>query len=692
MDIMAVALGGCLSGDPCFGLTEDTGGHITYVLGAMRALSERADVGSAEIVTRRFENRQLGSVYAQPHEILSAKLRITRIDSGNRAYLAKEALARDRAAFTGALIADLRSRPRLPDIIHAHFADAAQVALAVRDAVGIPFIYTAHSLGIDKARTLDRGDKGLALRIDEERQAMAAADAVIGSSRDECERQVPAYGADIEGKVHRVVPGIDQRQASAQDIAAASALIAPFLRDSGKPLVLAIARPVAKKNLGALVEAFAIGALRHHANLVILPGLRRSIEEGEPEQVQVMRALIDAVDTHDLHGSVAYPRRHDSAAVRGLYALAARSGGVFVNPALIEPFGLTILEAAVHGLPVVATCRGGPVDIVGDLDHGLLVDPVSPSAIASAIERLLQDRPLWRRCSANGRNNVENVRWSAYAADFHAVASSLLSPARSTVAQRPAERLLLCDIDNTLTGCAASARRFAHFIESRPDICFGVATGRSLVEARRIMRAWHLPEPAMWVTSVGSEIYWQRAMSGSRDADYAAAIGADWAPEKLRAIASGIAGLTPQPSIEQRAFKLSYFADRAAADRLRTAIADAALPARVIFSHGRLLDILPAKAGKAAAMRHVARTLGIASGRVMAAGDSGNDLDMIADCRNAVIVANAEADLLALAGRDHVYLSRQPHAAGVLEGLRHMLRGSDEPPRRMPSARLDRAA
>ena len=180
MDIMAVALGGCLSGDPCFGLTEDTGGHITYVLGAMRALSERADVGSAEIVTRRFENRQLGSVYAQPHEILSAKLRITRIDSGNRAYLAKEALARDRAAFTGALIADLRSRPRLPDIIHAHFADAAQVALAVRDALGIPFIYTAHSLGIDKARTLDRGDKGLALRIEEERQAMAAAHAVIG--------------------------------------------------------------------------------------------------------------------------------------------------------------------------------------------------------------------------------------------------------------------------------------------------------------------------------------------------------------------------------------------------------------------------------------------------------------------------------------------------------------------------------
>jgi sucrose-phosphate synthase len=37
--------------------------------------------------------------------------------------------------------------------------------------------------------------------------------------------------------------------------------------------------------------------------------------------------------------------------------------GVFINPALVEPFGLTLIEAAAHGLPMVATKNGGPVDI-----------------------------------------------------------------------------------------------------------------------------------------------------------------------------------------------------------------------------------------------------------------------------------------------------------------------------------------
>ena len=74
-----------------------------------------------------------------------------------------------------------------------------------------------------------------------------------------------------------------------------------------------------------------------------------------------------------------------------LYELAARTGGVFVNPALMEPYGLTLVEAAAHGLPVVATKIGGPQDIIGELEHGLLVDPQDETAIGGAIERLVTD-------------------------------------------------------------------------------------------------------------------------------------------------------------------------------------------------------------------------------------------------------------------------------------------------------------
>jgi sucrose-phosphate synthase len=42
---------------------------------------------------------------------------------------------------------------------------------------------------------------------------------------------------------------------------------------------------------------------------------------------------------------------------------------------LQEPFGLTLIEAAAHGVPIVATSQGGPVDIVSTLGNGVLIDP-----------------------------------------------------------------------------------------------------------------------------------------------------------------------------------------------------------------------------------------------------------------------------------------------------------------------------
>jgi glycosyltransferase involved in cell wall biosynthesis len=53
--------------------------------------------------------------------------------------------------------------------------------------------------------------------------------------------------------------------------------------------------------------------------------------------------------------------------------VAASTHGVFVNIALQEPFGLTLIEAAAHGLPTVATRHGGPVEIHATLNNGLLV-------------------------------------------------------------------------------------------------------------------------------------------------------------------------------------------------------------------------------------------------------------------------------------------------------------------------------
>ncbi|MCP9223714.1 HAD-IIB family hydrolase [Erythrobacter sp. LQ02-29] len=671
MHIVSLALGGCLKGEPVrYGITEDTGGHIAYILGEMSALARRADVDLAEIVTRRFDAPELGGIHASGEEWLGPKLVVRRIDSGNPRYLAKEALGADRAAFTRAFIADLRGRERLPDLIHAHFADAADVAIQVEKELGIPFVYTAHSLGMDKLKATGEPSSALQGRIVEENRAIAAARAVIGSSCDECERQLTVYPGARVGRIHRLIPGID-RPSPSDEVSAALDLVSPQLRDLAKPMVLAIARPVRKKNLVRLVEAFGRSPyLRENCNLVVLAGLRSHLRCGEPEQAGVLGDIVNAVDTHDLYGSVAYPKTHTRQQVEQLYRLAARTGGVFVNPALTEPYGLTLVEAASHGLPVVATRNGGPQDILAELDHGILVDPRSTEDIGAAIERLVSDHALWARYSHNGRTNSLAMNWDAYAARFVDLARDVLrqgEPRRSRVRTR----LVVSDLDNTLTGCGEGAGRFSRFLHRRSDFGFVVATGRSIVEARRLVRDWALPRPDAWITSVGTEIYFERADGDLvRDESFSREIEADWEPVAISSALRDIEGLAPQAMHEQRDFKRSYYA--AGADlvqKVRARLDEVGLSARVVFSHERLLDILPARAGKAAAMHHVANRLSIDPLQVFAAGDSGNDADMLTACANAILVGNYAPEIAELADRANVYLARRRHGGGALEGV-----------------------
>ena len=671
LHIVSLALGGCLKGEPVrYGITEDTGGHITYILGEMRALAKRDDVSCAEIITRRFDAPELGTEHAETVEQLDEKLVIRRIDSGNRDYLAKDALRADRAAFTEALIEDLSARDRLPDLIHAHFSDAADVAARVEDALGIPFVYTAHSLGADKRAAMACPGAAMEARLAEEDAAIARCAAIIGSSRDECERQVMAYPSARPGKIQRLIPGAPVHACEPMT-SEALRLVEPFLRDATRPMVLAIARPVEKKNLVTLVEAFAgSDYLREHCNLVLIAGLRNDLTPPEPEQAQVLQNLVAAIDRHDLYGQVAYPKSHTQRQIDGLYALAARTGGVFVNPALIEPYGLTLVEAASHGLPVVATMHGGPQDIVETLQHGTLVDPRDPIAIAEAARDILANRRTWNRLSANALSNVPQMSWDAYAAGLVRIAKGIVhrpaAPARDTAP----ERLLVSDLDNTLTGCAAGAARFSRFLERRTDFGFAIATGRSIVEARRLVRDWNLPEPLAWITSTGSEIYLDDGGTLRLDAEYARFIGEGWDGDSVTAALAGCEPLKPQPCYEQRANKRSYFCEgeegRALAE---TMLAEAGIAARVILSHGHLLDVLPTRAGKGAAMRHIARKLGLRDEQVFAAGDSGNDADMLTACENAILVGNHDTEVAGIARQSNVYVSRRSHGGGTLEGL-----------------------
>lgn len=158
------------------------------------------------MATRRFTG-PLGPAYAVPEERLSDKATLVRLASASPDYRVKEEMHAEVACFADNLVAWIAAQDRAPDLIHAHYADAATVAALVEDRLGIPFVFTAHSLGQVKATMLGASAirPDLARRIATEEEALARAHLVIASSRDEAEVQYAGYDAYDPGRV-RVLP------------------------------------------------------------------------------------------------------------------------------------------------------------------------------------------------------------------------------------------------------------------------------------------------------------------------------------------------------------------------------------------------------------------------------------------------------------------------------------------------------
>ncbi|KAL9267329.1 Sucrose-phosphate synthase-like protein [Drosera capensis] len=188
-----------------------------------------------------------------------------------------------------------------------------------------------------------------------------------------------------------------------------------FFTNRRKPMILALARPDPKKNLTTLVKAFGeCRPLRELANLTLIMGNRDDIDEMSGTSASVLVSILKLIDKYDLYGQVAYPKHHKQVEVPEIYRLAAKTKGVFINPAFIEPFGLTLIEAAAYGLPIVATKNGGPVDIIKVLDNGLLVDPHDQKSIADALLKLVADKQLWSKCKNAGLKNIHLFSWTEH--------------------------------------------------------------------------------------------------------------------------------------------------------------------------------------------------------------------------------------------------------------------------------------
>ncbi len=691
-----ISVHGLIRGDDLeLGRDADTGGQTKYVVDLARALGRQAGVERVDLVTRRIVDPAVGDDYAREIEPLSDTARIVRIPCGPDEYIPKEALWDHLDSFVDYLTHWLNQQPRLPDLIHSHYADAGYVGVRLANLLGIPLVHTAHSLGRDKrkrllANGLSREEiearYNISRRIDAEEEVLANAALVITSTHNEIEEQYGLYNFYDPERMKVIPPGTDLEQfhppSGAESIPFARE-VDRFLRHPDKPLILALSRPDERKNLLSLIEAYGeSAALQREANLLIVVGNRDDIRDLDEGPQSVLTNILLLVDAYDLYGRVALPKAHRPDEVPQIYRLVAAGRGIFINPALTEPFGLTLLEAAATGLPLVATENGGPVDIIANCRCGLLVDPLDRAAIQRALLSLLRDREAWEQASRNGIAGVRrHYSWEAHAASYLANLAALAakhpaSPETGTPppALRQRDHAIFSDLDQNLLGDTAALSRLVELIRAnRRYVSFGIVTGRRIDSALVLMRKYGIPAPDVLISSLGTRIHYGQQLT--EDHAWVRHIDHDWSRGKIRQALEGVEGIALQTRTEQSPFKLSYYYDAAqapAVEEIVTALHRRDINANVILSFGQFLDILPARASKGQALRYVAQRLDIPLEQILVAGGSGADEDMMRGNTLALVVANRHHEELSqLAEADRIYFSSKPFAAGILDAIEH---------------------
>jgi sucrose synthase len=189
-----------------------------------------------------------------------------------------------------------------------------------------------------------------------------------------------------------------------------------------KPLLFTMARLDRIKNIAGLVEWYARSErLREAANLLVIAGSVREEDSSDREEQEQIRHMHLLMEEHGLDGQVRWLGLRLSKEITGeIYRVVADHRGAFVQPALFEAFGLTVIEAMATGLPTFATRYGGPLEIVQHGISGFHIDPnhgdQAAELMADFFERCRQEPEHWRALSEGSVARVHaRFTWKLYA-------------------------------------------------------------------------------------------------------------------------------------------------------------------------------------------------------------------------------------------------------------------------------------
>lgn len=462
----------------------DTGGQVVYILDQVRALEKEMrqriyDQGldiapQILVVTRLIPEAQGTTCDVRLEQIAGTdNARILRVPFRSKeGEVIQHWISRfeiwpylERFAFDveKEILAELSTNP---DLIIGNYSDGNLVATLLSHRLQITQCNIAHAL--EKTKYLmsdlywqDNDEQyHFACQFTADLIAMNAADFIITSTYQEIAGhgddvgQYESYSAFTLPDLYRVVNGIDMYDPKFNIVSpgADAAVYFPyndssrrltalhdeigalifgadqaddrrgFLEEKSKPLLFTMARLDRIKNIVGLVEWYGQSQrLRQAANLVVVAGhvdINKSQDSEEQEQIRLMHELIDR---YQLQNQIRWLGVHLEKNLAGeLYRYIADHQGAFVQPALFEAFGLTVIEAMSSGLPTFATRYGGPLEIIEHGISGFHIDPnhaeKSANIMAEFFERASQDGAYWTTISSGGLNRVAaRYTWQLYA-------------------------------------------------------------------------------------------------------------------------------------------------------------------------------------------------------------------------------------------------------------------------------------
>lgn len=203
------------------------------------------------------------------------------------------------------------------------------------------------------------------------------------------------------------------------------------LDDPQKRPLFSIARLDRIKNLTGLAELFGKSQeLQEKCNLILVAGKLLVEETDDYEEAEEIKKLYAIIDQYNLHGKIRWLGVRLSKSLSGeIYRVIADAQGIFVQPALFEAFGLTILEAMITGIPTFGTQFGGPLEIIQDGVNGFYINPTNHPETALKILKFLakceDNSNYWYEISARGIDRV----YSTYTWKIHT--TKLLTLART---------------------------------------------------------------------------------------------------------------------------------------------------------------------------------------------------------------------------------------------------------------------